>query len=240
VLDDPFVDGFARGACSAEAVGVRDAALRELIGEKKLDAASPVEQAVREAKALGLALAQPRFYVAMHAAHAEGAQVTVGAQIFESPLLAQAMRPAEQAAALLVTVGRPLAERVTALADEKNVLAAYLLDAVGSVLVEELADLVQGDVAAYAARHGLFVGYRYSPGYCDWDIREQAKLFALLDAGSLEVRLPPSMLMDPRKSISAVFPLGRDARAIAAPSCFGCAVRDCKNRRTEPYSPPLR
>ena len=233
--EDPFANGFARGLCSAETIGVSDAALRELIGAKKPGGDSPVERAVREARSLGLALAEPRFYLSLHGARVEQASATVGAQVFASEVLARAMEHAEQAAALLVTVGRPLVERVSALAQEKNVLAAYLLDAVGSVLVERTADLVHADMAARAARHGLHVGYRYSPGYCDWDITEQAKLFALLDAESIGVRLLPSMLMDPRKSISAIIPLGRDAQSVAEPACFDCDVRDCPNRRTEPF-----
>ncbi len=234
---DPFVAGPVTGECAAVEIGIPEKLLRALIGDKQLPVDSPVEQAVRAARALVLALARPRYSLAIYPARSDGHVAVVGEQTFFTGTLARALAAAEQAGALLVSLGAALTEQISADAGERKVLEAFLLDAAGSAMVEALADRIHTDLAAYAQRHDLEVGHRYSPGYCDWDVREQAKLFTLLDADAVGVRLLPSMLMSPRKSISAVIPLGRDTSTIADPACYGCDERNCPYRRFEPYQP---
>jgi cobalamin-dependent methionine synthase I len=45
---------------------------------------------------------------------------------------------------------------------------------------------------------------RYSPGYGDWDISEQAKLFRLVPGDAIGVHLSETHQMTPEKSVSAM------------------------------------
>lgn len=77
-----------------------------------------------------------------------------------------------------------------------------------------------------------------SPGsLIAWPLTEQRGLFALLGdvEGAVGVRLTPSCLMIPAKSISGIlFPTGTDYE-----NCMLCPRRDCQNRRA-PFREVLR
>jgi cobalamin-dependent methionine synthase I len=73
----------------------------------------------------------------------------------------------------------------------------------------------------------------FSPGYCDWPITEQKKLFNLLDSQDVDVELSDSCLMTPRKSISGVFGIQSDEKHgdKAYNPCWDCNKTDCQARR---------
>ena len=66
---------------------------------------------------------------------------------------------------------------------------------------------IDAKIAAEAAREGLKTSCRASPGYGDWDVREQAAIFKLLPAERIGVRLSETFMM-----IAAEVGLVRDAR----------------------------
>lgn len=240
VKDDPFITGQAFGTCVAGDVGIPDDMLRELIGHKELPADSPIAASLRNAKEEALLSAKPRFSLFVHQVEVFENGALVGGVSFNSETLKHALLAAERAIVVLTTIGRDIVDRLAIYEAKKDVLAAYLLDAVASVIVEKFTDIVHQEVGRYAAGHGLYAGHRYSPGYCDWDIWEQEKMFSLLEANTLDVILRPSMLMDPKKSISAVFGVSSDRQEIAAPACLRCAEKDCPNRRNKPFDIPKR
>ena len=83
-----------------------------------------------------------------------------------------------------------------------------LFDAACSAYAEYMADVCQNEVAEAAARCGLQVRGRFSPGYGDLPLQVQPGLLAALDAGRrLGITLTDSLLMIPRKSITAIVAL---------------------------------
>jgi hypothetical protein len=165
---------------------------------------------------------------------AEGKVNLGGGQSFHSKRLSGLLAGVETLAVMVGTVGEALEEEVTRLFAVGEYVEAMALDAIGSVAVEEVCQYVRSLVCReYADAAGWRVGPSLSPGYQYWDIREQAVLFSLLPADDIGVTLTESSLMLPRKSESAIVPLGRNLKVTAGedePPCRFCDRQDCPAR----------
>lgn len=146
----------------------------------------------------------------------------------------------------IVTIGPELEARVSALAKRGEVVRGVLLDAAGSAAVEQAADrlseaviatsgaLCAGDLAALRGGHAGAIPCRWSPGYGSWPLTAQAAIFARLPHDALGVHLLPSMLMQPRKSISFAMWLGGGAEQNGATrGCARCPLDTCRYRKEE-------
>lgn len=132
------------------------------------------------------------------------------------------------------TIGPGLEEEVTRLADEGELLRAVVLDAVGSVAAEAVAEYMDRAIQEMAAREGLKASCRASPGYGDWDVREQRALFELVPAERIGVRLSDRAMMIPRKSVSFAIHIDENpARMRSECSCRNCDRTDCPYRLLE-------
>lgn len=110
---------------------------------------------------------------------------------------------AEKVALCICTIGPKLEEEIRGLMNENELLRAWILDALGSEAVEEVA--IQSDeiLARKARVMDLWPSKRFSPGYKRWDIKEQTFVFDVLPAQKIGVSLiKNSCMMVPRKSIS--------------------------------------
>jgi len=112
---------------------------------------------------------------------------------------------------------------------ERDFLKGYIYDVIGSEIVEAAADLLQNDLEKNMLGKGKKITNRYSPGYCSWDVAEQHKLFQLIPDNFCGIRLTPSALMNPVKSISGFIGIGKDVRNNPY-TCRLCNQRDCVYR----------
>jgi hypothetical protein len=87
---------------------------------------------------------------------------------------------------------------------------AYIADSLGSIVVERAMDMIQEQLRFMMDQQGLKITNRYSPGYCGWELKEQAKLFGLLPELFCSISLSDSMLMKPIKSVSGIIGIGKD------------------------------
>lgn len=155
--------------------------------------------------------------------------------IFHSPKLAKTMCSSREIVCFLATVGPQLDEEVSRLSAKGRISSAYILDAMGSGLVESVVDNFQDKMSKKMRPQGMGVTVRFSPGYCDWPLTQQRELFSLLDAQELGVKLSRSCLMTPRKSISGVFgihPLDQQLQPYIP--CQECGRKNCAARRAQP------
>ena len=155
----------------------------------------------------------------------------------KSHKMARAMTGAEQLVCFVATIGRKIDMQVEQLMDQGKIANAYICDALGSGAVESVAERFQSGFDRKFSPHQMHTaaGIRFSPGYCDWQVTEQHKLFSLVDAGAIGVTLDKSSLMTPRKSISAVFGLyskGSGPTTKKYNPCFHCLKKDCLARRS--------
>ncbi|MGD1049334.1 MAG: vitamin B12 dependent-methionine synthase activation domain-containing protein [Candidatus Krumholzibacteriaceae bacterium] len=129
------------------------------------------------------------------------------------------------------TIGPALEAEVTRLAGAGELLKAVVLDSIGSVAAEAVAEYIDRTIAAEAAREGLKTSCRASPGYGDWDVRGQAAIFRLLPAERIGVLLSETFMMAPRKSISfAMHVAGEPEKLRSENSCGNCGRTDCLYR----------
>ena len=138
-----------------------------------------------------------------------GSSVAIeGSVTFESEVIARLLEQCEQAAVFALTIGHHLEGTVRQLAEDGRILQAAVLDAIGSVAVESMADFMQDRVRKVANTKGLTNSQRFSPGYCDWEVVQQKMVFQALGSESAGVRLNEECLMLPRKSMSGIIGIG--------------------------------
>ena len=123
---------------------------------------------------------------------------------FESRRLARHLEECYRATLLVCTLGPGLDEAHDRLTAEGANSQALILDAIGSETAELLAERLNQSISQRAAKAGSPTRRRFSPGYADWPLREQAKIFALLEPERIGVTLNQAFMMSPQKSISAI------------------------------------
>lgn len=159
-----------------------------------------------------------------------------GGIILHSRKMARALAGAHKVVAFVATVGEKVDQAIEDLMQDGRVANAYVGDALGSAAVEKLANTFQEHLDRKLSARGQTTGPRFSPGYCDWPLTEQHKLFRLVKASVAKVRLGETALMSPRKSISAIFGI-YDRKAVPATKnlipCLRCGKSNCIARRTE-------
>jgi len=160
----------------------------------------------------------------------EGILRVQGTIDFTSKNLSEVMKHAEKLVCFIGTLGPGIEEEVDALIQNDELSEAYMLDAMGSVAVEDLVDKFQLTIKKECERESKTVTLRFSPGYCDWLLTEQKKLFSLFEPEVISVKLLDSCLMQPVKSISGVFGIVPLGSALYNP-CRSCDDRACKVRR---------
>ena len=153
-----------------------------------------------------------------------------GSIVFESEVIARLLEQCQKVVVFLATIGNRLEKMVLRLAEDGLVLDASVLDAIGSGAVEKVAEFVQDRIGEVARADGLSTSRRFSPGYCDWTIRQQKMVFRAMNGDSAGVRLTKEYLMLPRKSISGIIGIGPCGVEDYNP-CRTCNKRDCLGRR---------
>lgn len=154
--------------------------------------------------------------------------------VLESRVVARLLERCCMAAVFVVTIGSLLEETAARLAEDDLILQSYVLDAIGSVAVEEAVDYVEEQTRRMARSDGFVITRRISPGYCDWDISQQQVIFEAVNADSIGVCLTDECLMVPRKSISGIIGIGPAEGGLEyCNPCESCDKRDCLGRRED-------
>jgi hypothetical protein len=131
----------------------------------------------------------------------------------------------------LVTIGLKLEEKVSKLSASSKLERSVVLDAIGSAAVESVAAFVNEMVNKRAEKLSFDHTYRYSPGYCTWDISDQQLFFDLIPAAQIGVKLTQSLMMVPRKSITFAVNFGYKNEmdmGLGQRNCTTCGKVDCK------------
>ncbi len=185
-----------------------------------------------EALAEGRRLMEPRAAARWAAVTRRDADtLSVQGEALAIPRIGERWGPVEQVAVAVCTIGEALEQQVSALWEARELALASMLDSVGSGAVESLAEYVN-DMLCQQGLPTLRVTNRISPGYGDWDVAEQRRVFRLCDGAAIGVRLNEACVMTPGKSISLMVGAGPEARVDHYFSqCARCWMRDCAYRR---------
>jgi hypothetical protein len=142
------------------------------------------------------------------------------------------LRPARRVAAFVVTLGH----EIEALAAERlhrgEMLEGYTLNAIGSAAADIAADAMADSIYWREAGPDEGITPPFSPGYCGLPLEEQQTLFSIVDGGAIGVKLSPTMIMEPIKSVSGLVGIG-DAQEIMdrGVPCQRCQLNECRMRR---------
>jgi hypothetical protein len=157
-----------------------------------------------------------------------------GGIVLKSTTLPSHMKGAEGLIFFLATIGDGLEKRASGfIAKSDDPLSGYLLDRIGSIAVESLAQEVENSLRKDIEKKAKSLSMRFSPGYCDWPIEEQFKVSKLLDFSKAGVHLTEKCVMVPKKSISAACAVGPKGvfTDITSP-CSICNLDKCDYRRS--------
>lgn len=113
-----------------------------------------------------------------------------------------------------------------------DLLKGYAVDVVGNEIVERAMDVIEARLKEEISNRDYSITTRYSPGYCNWDVREQHKIFSFFPQKFCGVNLMPSGLMKPMKTISGIIGLGRNVKAKGY-SCSACEDEICIYRNVK-------
>ncbi|MEA4862157.1 MAG: vitamin B12 dependent-methionine synthase activation domain-containing protein [Victivallaceae bacterium] len=116
-----------------------------------------------------------------------------------------------EAVLFLVTLGPGIVSAARSESAAGNMLRATVFDATGSETAEAAADAFEARLRAEFARGGrALAGRRYSPGYGDWPLEDQRKVFELLGGNPCGVTLSENFFMKPEKTITALIGVARE------------------------------
>ena len=131
---------------------------------------------------------------------------------------------------LAATLGSEV-ERLIRRAQVSNMTDAVILDACGSAAIENVCDNLCADLAATFAPR--YLTDRFSPGYGDMPLSQQAELFGVLDVTRrIGVSLSASGLMLPQKSVTALVGVADRPQKMRHRGCAACNLfENCAFRK---------
>jgi cobalamin-dependent methionine synthase I len=135
-------------------------------------------------------------------------------------------------AVFVVTAGREISRLCEEALHSGDGLGGLVLNAIGSHVAELVLDRLTAELRSTMVEDET-LSLPYSPGYCGMNLREQRKVFSLVDAGTIGVELLETMIMRPLKSISGLIGIGpRSVVDDTGTPCERCGLVDCTMRRT--------
>ncbi len=137
----------------------------------------------------------------------------------------------EKVACIAVTVGENIEREVTKKFDAGEYVSSVLLDAAATAAVEQAADELEKAIAREVSKQSLKMRWRFSPGYGDWNLENQQKFFYVTGAPEIGMNLTESLMLVPRKSVTAIIGLEKnfsaDKNIKQKKSCATCTKIDC-------------
>ncbi|MBP2651242.1 MAG: Vitamin dependent methionine synthase activation region [Firmicutes bacterium] len=150
--------------------------------------------------------------------------------------LSRHLEKAVEVVIIAVTIGEQIETKISELFTAGNYTLGLLLDAAGTAAVETVADAINNFITVQNTNRGLQPIWRFSPGYGDWSITDQPHILALADGSSAGIKVTPSCMLMPRKSVTAI--IGLVPKEIISTSitcnktsCERCSHQNCLARK---------
>jgi hypothetical protein len=121
-----------------------------------------------------------------------------------SAALARTLAECDRVELMASTIGEALEARVREYFATNSPFAGYMLDRMGSFLVEAAMRGMHASARARHAERGERVTRRYSPGYGDFPLAAQGHFLRLIGNALPGLTLMPSFLFIPEKTVTAV------------------------------------
>lgn len=149
------------------------------------------------------------------------------------PIITKRLSTATTIVFFICTIGNQIEEWSKNKIDNGDLVSGFIIDHIGSLLVERLADWMEFQLDTIITPLGWKRTNRYSPGYCNWSVSEQKKLFSFFPPHPCGVTLTDSALMLPIKSVSGIIGIGPHA-VLKDYECSLCDLVNCYQRHHQP------
>ncbi len=151
--------------------------------------------------------------------------------------IARELRDSEMVAFFICTAGKSISDEAQNLLMSDNPVLGYVFDVLGSVTVETATDKIHQKINEMIATEGQISTNRYSPGYCQWSVADQHKLFSFFPDKCCGISLTHSALMYPIKSVSGIIGIGKKVK-FREYTCDLCNLSGCfyRNRHKEKHA----
>lgn len=164
-----------------------------------------IKTSILEITDLAKKLLQPKYAVCMAEKKVLNGDIILDDFIIKSKDIYKLLENSNYVCGLIATIGMSIDTKISLFLDSKEIMPAFILDSIGSVAVEELVNNICNDIKMQYENTTL----RFSPGYGDWDIKNQPEFLKWLGAQKVGITLAPSYQMIPRKSVSAIFGINK-------------------------------
>nr|WP_122012751.1 vitamin B12 dependent-methionine synthase activation domain-containing protein [Maliibacterium massiliense] len=140
---------------------------------------------------------------------------------FHSADLARHLAGCDKAVLFAATLGMGV-EQALAQLRGRDIARALVMDACATARIEQYCDQIAYSIARAAAEKGRYATPRFSVGYGDWPLAEQADVLRLTDATRRAgIYLTAGGLMLPQKSATAIIGLAQERQARSFAGCGG-------------------
>ena len=166
------------------------------------------EELIDEACDTGLLLAQPRGIWTIYDYDSDSHTIMAEPPYtIEGDSIIKHLNGCTKVALLAVTVGEDIEDAVTENFKKGRYAFSTILDSAATTIVEQVADAVEANVKAHVVKEGYSMKWRYSPGYGQWNLTEQPEMVRVTKAAEIGVHLTDSIMLWPRKSVTAIIGL---------------------------------
>lgn len=131
----------------------------------------------------------------------------------------------------IITVGDKLGSVSRACFQKGYYLKGLIFDIIGNVALDNLGYSFWLKIVEEIKSKNLGITCRLCPGDNDWNIKEQQNIFSLIKDNGVKVQLNKNYMMDPVKSVSLVYGVGKNvAFTRAGHNCAVCSSERCPYR----------
>jgi hypothetical protein len=140
----------------------------------------------------------------------------------------------DAAALILVSLGQGLEKEVSSLLRNGKTVEGLVLDAIGTVMLFNLATERIEEVCEEGINCGLYPIMRIEPGEHNSSLALHEDILAYLPEAGKCVSLSDSLMLKPKKSLTSIVLLSRHKKErILESRCASCAMEDCQFQKSE-------
>ena len=142
------------------------------------------------------------------------------------------LKDSKESVLMAVTVGNRIEQRIK-LYEKISMTKALILDSCATTAVEEICDVIEEKIKKEAEEKGLYITFRYSPGYGDLPLEIQRDLINTIGAEKrIGLTVSSHYLLFPRKSVTAIIGLVPKEMQSTKRTCEVCKnYKNCSFRK---------
>ncbi len=122
----------------------------------------------------------------------------------QSSSITKLLAQAKKVWLLVVTLGEDIDRRSREYFRENEVFKGYILDRLGSFIVEEEVKKTDMEISRRCEEEGFATTHRFSPGYGDFSIKAQQIFFDLVKDSIPGLKISHGCLLFPEKTVTSI------------------------------------